>query len=119
MPLHAQEPSGGACDLDTLDHALLGASDDLHAAPQLGEALVVVAGGLDLVADDAREQIDRAERILGDYARRQRGEVKVHDGPATGKIARLFPDDGYGFIETADIRDVYFHRNAVLDGVTQ
>jgi len=31
-------------------------------------------------------------------------------------VVRLFPDDGYGFIETADGQEVYFHRNSVVEG---
>ena len=63
------------------------------------------------------DAFDRAERRLQDLGQRQRGEVKNHQqGHATGRVARLFPDEGYGFIETTDLRDVYFHQNAVLDG---
>jgi cold shock CspA family protein len=29
---------------------------------------------------------------------------------------RLFPARAYGFLETDDGREVYFHRNSVLDG---
>ena len=31
-------------------------------------------------------------------------------------MAKLLAGDEYGFIETADGREIYFHRNAVLDG---
>jgi cold shock CspA family protein len=44
--------------------------------------------------------------------RRQRGAVKVHETPPLGRVAKLFSD--YGFVETADGREIYFHRNAVL-----
>ena len=62
------------------------------------------------------DAFDRVERQLHEYGRRQRGDVKTHNGPEPGRVARLFPADGYGFIETADLRDVYFHKNAVLEG---
>jgi cold shock CspA family protein len=29
-------------------------------------------------------------------------------------VSKLFPDEGYGFLETPDGREVYFHRNSVL-----
>ena len=35
--------------------------------------------------------------------------------PLTGRIVRLFPAEGYGFVETT-AGDVYFHRNSVADG---
>ncbi len=46
---------------------------------------------------------------------KQQGQVKVHPEQATGAVvARIFPDEGYGFIKTSEGRDIYFHRNAVL-----
>ncbi len=31
-------------------------------------------------------------------------------------MVRVFAEEGYGFIATPDGRDVYFHRNAVVEG---
>ena len=46
---------------------------------------------------------------------RQHGHVKAQfDQEHLAMVSRLFPDDGYGFIKTAEGRDIYFHRNAVL-----
>jgi cold shock CspA family protein len=56
------------------------------------------------------------QRRLQDYARLQRGSVKAHEPAPAGEIARLFPKAGYGFIKTFDGREVYFHRNALVDG---
>jgi ribosomal subunit interface protein len=55
-------------------------------------------------------------RRLEDYVRRRRGQVKQRVGPPHGRVVRIFPDDGYGFLEDEDGREVYFHRNSVLDG---
>lgn len=62
-----------------------------------------------------RDAFDAARRQLEDYVRRRRGAVKAHAGAAHAKVARLFPEEGYGFLETADGREVYFHRHSVLD----
>jgi ribosomal subunit interface protein len=62
-----------------------------------------------------RDAFDAARRRLEDHVHRQRNEVKVHEGRPFGHIRRLFPDDGYGFIETPDGREVYFHRHSVLE----
>jgi cold shock CspA family protein len=35
--------------------------------------------------------------------------------PFTGRVAKLFSEPGYGFIETPEGRQVYFHANSVLD----
>lgn len=62
-----------------------------------------------------RDAFGAARRKLQDYARRQRGVVKSHEPMPEARVARLFPEEGYGFIETADGREVYFHRNSLLD----
>ena len=62
-----------------------------------------------------RDAFDAAQRQLEDYARRQRGDLKTHEGPPTGRVAKLFPDEGYGFIETPDGAEIYFHEHSVLD----
>lgn len=61
-----------------------------------------------------REAFSAASRQLEDYARRQRGEVKGHAQPQHGRVARLFPAQGYGFLEANDGREVYFNRGMVL-----
>ncbi|MBI3707670.1 MAG: HPF/RaiA family ribosome-associated protein [Proteobacteria bacterium] len=63
-----------------------------------------------------RDAFDAVERRLQDKVRRRRGEVKSHAGEPHGRIARLFADEGYGFIESADGEEVYFHRNSVIQG---
>jgi ribosomal subunit interface protein len=62
-----------------------------------------------------RDAFDAARRELQDYARRRRGQVKVRETPPTARIVKLFPDEGYGFLETPDGRELYFHRNSVLE----
>lgn len=57
-----------------------------------------------------------AQRQLQNYARRQRGTVKTHEPAPHARVRRLFPDEGYGFLETPDGREIYFHRNSVLHG---
>ena len=42
------------------------------------------------------------------------GQVKTHESPPQGDVVRLFREEGYGFIEAADGREIYFHRNSVL-----
>jgi ribosomal subunit interface protein len=62
-----------------------------------------------------RDAFERAERQLKDYAQQQRGESQRHEVPPHGRIASLFPDEGYGFIETAEGYEVYFHANSVMN----
>jgi cold shock CspA family protein/ribosome-associated translation inhibitor RaiA len=54
-------------------------------------------------------------RQLEEYARVKKWDVKDHDELPHGVVARLHPD-GYGFITTPEGREIYFHKNSVLDG---
>jgi cold shock CspA family protein/ribosome-associated translation inhibitor RaiA len=58
----------------------------------------------------------RARRQLQDQVRHLQGQVKTHEGPPIGTVARLDPSGEFGFIESNDGREIYFHRNSVLDG---
>ena len=62
-----------------------------------------------------RDAFDAARRKLQDYARRRRGSVKVHEEPPHARVTKLFPDEGFGFLETLDGREIYFHENSVLE----
>jgi cold shock CspA family protein len=62
-----------------------------------------------------RDAFRSARRQLEDYARRQRRYVKNHES-RNAEVVQLYPKKGYGFLETADGRQIYFHRNSVLRG---
>ena len=59
---------------------------------------------------------DVAERRLKELTNKQRGAVKIHMEKPVARVTRVFPDDGYGFLESPDGREIYFHENAVLNG---
>lgn len=60
------------------------------------------------------EAFDSAERVLSEHARRMRYDGKHHDASPRARVAKLFPESGYGFLETRDGREIYFHKNSVL-----
>ena len=62
-----------------------------------------------------RDAFDAARRRVQDYARRRRGVLKAHEDLPHGRVTKLFPDEGFGFLEAADGRELYFNRNSVLD----
>jgi cold shock CspA family protein/ribosome-associated translation inhibitor RaiA len=62
-----------------------------------------------------RDAFNAATRQLQDYARRQSGAVKVHEPVAYGRVSKLFPQERYGFLETAEGKEIYFHGNSVLE----
>ncbi|MGJ0508009.1 MAG: cold shock domain-containing protein [Methylocystis sp.] len=55
----------------------------------------------------------RADRQLEDAVREIRGDVKHHEAMPTGVVKSLSPADGFGLLESADGREIYFHRNSV------
>lgn len=61
-----------------------------------------------------RDAFDAARRKLEDYVREQRGDVKHHAPTQSGTVARLLAEEGYGFIATADGRELYFSRENVV-----
>lgn len=63
--------------------------------------------------DDA---FKHARRQLQDQVRHAQGRIKHREGPAAGTVVRIDPSGEFGFIETADRQEIYFHRNSVLDG---
>ncbi len=78
-----------------------------------GRELAVDRQAEEELSQAIREAFDAARRQLEDYAREQRGAVKAHETAPIGCIARLESD--HGFIESADGREIYFHRNSVLN----
>ena len=62
------------------------------------------------------EAFHEMRRQLQDFARRQRGDADESRHSPHARVARLHAEEGYGFLETADQREVYFHRSSVLDG---
>jgi len=57
---------------------------------------------------------DTAQRQLQDAMSRRRGDVKYHEEAPRARIAKLFADEGYGFIATPEGREIYFHKNSVI-----
>ena len=62
-----------------------------------------------------RDAFLAARRRLDNHVRRMHGVEKAHVARSRGRIARIFPLQGYGFIETPDGREIYFHRHAIAD----
>lgn len=57
-----------------------------------------------------------ARRQLENHLGRLDARVKAHAPPALAAVAWIYPDDGYGFLRTAEGREIYFHERSVLRG---
>jgi cold shock CspA family protein len=62
-----------------------------------------------------RDAFAAVERQLKQFYRQRQGTVKTLASPPQGKVVRLNHQKGYGFIAVNDGREVYFHKNAVVD----
>lgn len=62
-----------------------------------------------------KDAFDAAQRQIEDAVRKTRGQVKPHEEGDHGHVAKFLAEQDCGFIETGDGREVYFHRNSVLD----
>jgi cold shock CspA family protein len=58
----------------------------------------------------------RARRRLLDHARRLQGQVKHHEDRPIGTVTNLDASGEFGFLQSSDGREVYFHRDGVIDG---
>ncbi len=83
-----------------------------------GELLANRASDKDHTHEDVyvaiRDAFHAARRQLEAFARKRRGDVKKHEHNPMGRVAKLFGDEEYGFIETDDGREIYFHAHSVL-----
>ncbi len=57
-----------------------------------------------------------AQRRVEDAVREMRGDVKPHEAEDHGRVIKFLAGQDYGFIETPDGREAYFHRDSVLGG---
>ena len=92
----------------------------LHAPmQQIREPKVVKHLEVEAPHKELRQAIDDAFKAMGrrlqDYARRRRGDMKTHEPAPRATVSKLLPAEDYGFLETPGGREIYFHRNSVLD----
>jgi len=85
-----------------------------------GDVVVTYEGSHDHAHEDphvaVRDAFDAVVRQLEDHVRRLDGRVKHHEPQQLdGRVVRFEAEQDYGFIETSDGQEVYFHRNSVVD----
>jgi cold shock CspA family protein len=105
--------TGGACEIAIRLSLPQGREVDIGRSekPDIRHADAIVA---------LNDAFKRARRRLQDQARRMRGVVKSHDGPPIATVRSVDDIAGFGFLETTDGREIYFHKNSVLnDGFRQ
>jgi cold shock CspA family protein/ribosome-associated translation inhibitor RaiA len=87
---------------------------------QAGQSVMSKQVEVEAPHKDLRLAIEHTFKVVGrrlqDYVRRRRGQVKTHEPLPAGRVSRLLPEEDCGFLETADGREIYFHRWSVLGG---
>ncbi|HCU23946.1 MAG TPA: 30S ribosomal protein S30 [Deltaproteobacteria bacterium] len=63
-----------------------------------------------------RDAFDAAKRRLEDYIRRHYTQNKEHEIALVARVSKIFPFEDYGFLETKEGKEIFFHRNSVLNG---
>ena len=64
-----------------------------------------------------RRTFASAEKQLESLVEKQRNEVKAHTkSGAMALVDKIFRDEDYGFLRTADGQQMYFHKNSCLQG---
>ncbi len=62
-----------------------------------------------------RDAFNAAQRQLQNYGAVKRKKTKVHEIPTHGRVISILPEEGYGFIETSEGDEIYFHENSLLN----
>jgi len=62
-----------------------------------------------------RDAFEAATRKLEDHARKRDHRTRPHETAPRGHVVRMFPQEGYGFIESDGGLEVYFHEHSVID----
>jgi cold shock CspA family protein/ribosome-associated translation inhibitor RaiA len=61
-----------------------------------------------------RDAFGAMRRQLRKLVEKQHGDIKTHpEQEVDGFVARLFPEQGYGFIKRLDGQEIYFHKNSL------
>jgi ribosomal subunit interface protein len=112
---------------ETILHArveLVGTGHHRHGAFEI-QLVANIAGKTLTVADQGEnvlplimEAFNALDRRLREYSNQRQQQVKTHaEYIHRGRVARLFPEEEYGFIAAPDGTDVYFHANALKRGL--
>ena len=63
-----------------------------------------------------RDSFDAAEKQLKKLVQQQRNKVKTHpQQEVTAIVSKIYPEEGYGFLRTINDREIYFHKNSVIN----
>jgi len=98
------------------EHHRLGTFEIHLVASVPGDTITVTRQG-EFVLPLIVEALDVLDRRLEEHSHIQQQKVKAHEEFAQhGKVLRVFPEKDFGFLETPDGLEVFFHAHAVKKG---
>lgn len=68
------------------------------------------------VSSAVHDAFESAAMKLRSYKQRLKRVVKPHPTPLAARVSNLRRDRGFGFITTSEGKELYFHRNSVMNG---
>jgi ribosomal subunit interface protein len=98
--------------LDKATHHQQGA-DEVRVILGLSGKMLTAKKTAPNLYDAVNAALETIERELKEFRQQRRGVVKEPGPRIKGRIARVFRDRGYGFLETDTNQEVYFHANSV------
>jgi cold shock CspA family protein/ribosome-associated translation inhibitor RaiA len=93
-------------------HHRLGAFE-IRAVSSVPDDTIVVKKNGELVVPLIVEVFDDLDRRLREYSRQRQHLTRQEIPCAIGIVYRVVPDSDYGFIQSADGREIYFHKNSL------
>ena len=90
-------------------------SDEARVLLTLSGKTLNAARRADTLDDALYDVLQVITRELREFRDIRQHAVKTPSPRMRGRIARLFPERGYGFIETESHHEVYFHANSIHD----
>ncbi len=93
-------------------HHRLGAFE-IRAVSSVPDDTIVVKNNGDLVIPLIVDVFNDLNRRLREYNRKRQHLTRQEIPCVIGIVYRIVPDGDYGFIQSADGREIYFHKNSV------
>jgi ribosome-associated translation inhibitor RaiA/cold shock CspA family protein len=88
-------------------------SEEVRVFVTLAGKTLQATGAGDTLDDALYEALAVMRRELRTFRTQRQHAVKTPGPRLRGRIVRLFPESGYGFIETDSHHEVYFHAHAL------
>lgn len=105
---HRKQHKGGIYHVKIRMH-MVGADIIIDKEPEMNHAHEDVYVAI-------RDAFDAAKRKVEDLVRIRSGRIKEPVRPMHARIVRLLEGEECGFVLSEDHREIYFHRNALVNG---